>query len=259
MPMMSIKRIFIHWFIILSGAIPAFLTQGIEISANISDGQLRAKVSDINYPTSLLEKELTSGLPNDISLLISLYQQDNKRFSASVNYQITYDLWDEIYTVHITGSNGLNTTIAVESKDKIIAYINEIVLPVGFEINNINTDASVQFKAQVLVNPVKTERIKKIKAWIATSQGYTPDLEQDTVKLAVVPLNSASGNSLPLVNPSNKPRITSADNVNSARPRFQKLFDQILEQYMISDEVPALWRSDVAIINVNSTKVSNEQ
>ena len=37
---------------------------------------------------------------------------------------------------------------------------------------------------------------------------------------------------------------TRGETLGSARPRFQKLFDKILEQYITRDEIPALWSSE---------------
>tara|TARA_R110001583_G_scaffold78901_1_gene213610 strand:+ start:3383 stop:4165 length:783 start_codon:yes stop_codon:yes gene_type:complete len=254
--MMSIKGMLIRCFVLLTSTVLALTAQGIEISASIHNDQLTAKVNDISYPATLLDKELNSGLSNNISLLLSLYQQDNKRFAVRLNYQITYDLWDEIYTVRITDSNALSKSKRINSKADLIAFIEEIELPTGFDMSHIQADVSFQLRAQVLVNPVKTERIKKIKAWIASSQGYTPDFEQGLVNRPPVPINSAAR-----VNSGfgQKNQTMPVDNRRLARPRFQKLFDQILEQYMTPNEVPALWRSDVAIININRSNLLNEK
>ncbi|MFT7431675.1 MAG: hypothetical protein ACI971_002143 [Colwellia sp.] len=254
--MMDTKGMLMRCFVLFSCTIIASATQGIEISASIYDEHLMAKVNDINYPATLLDKQLTSGLPNNISLLFSLHQQDNKRFAVRLNYQITYDLWDEIYTVKITDSKGVSNINRVNSKAELIAFIEDIELPTGFAIKHFKADASFQLRVQILVNPVKTERIKKIKAWIASSQGYTPDLEQDIVNRSAVPILSAVGNNRAL---GNLNTTTPVDNSRFARPRFQKLFDQILEQYMNQNEVPALWRSDIAIININRSNLLNEK
>ena len=45
----------------------------------------------------------------------------------------------------------------------------------------------------------------------------------------------------------------------SARPRFQKLFDQLLEQHLATADTPALWRSDVASINISLVNSVNEK
>lgn len=235
--------------------------QSAELNVRIKDTELSLSVSDINYPEHLLEKELKSGLPNDISLLVAINQDGKKVFVTRLNYQITYDLWDEIYQVRTTSSTIKSATQAAKPHHELVTLITQIRLSSKDAVRHLQTDAKYQVTAQVLVNPVKKERIDKIRNWIAESQGYVPVPEEQqgtryAERSASAPQRSApqGANAAAIINPG-----AGGDRVAANRPRFQKLFDQILEQYMDEDEVPALWHSELLTHTIQLKRKKSEK
>jgi len=258
--MSGIQTTFVRGLILASVILFASVAQSIEISARIADNKLIVIVDDIKYPNSIIDKELRSGLPNDISLILSINQQEKKIIAIRQNYQITYDLWDEIYTVKITKNTVANSTRRLKSHAELMAFINRIELNSKEAFAQLKTGMTYQLRGQVMINPVETERIDKIRAWIASSQGHAIDPKAE--KHAVVSLSSPSSVHSSPTNLDAKTIINQGkmlENIGSARPRFQKLFDQILEQYITSDQVPALWHSQVSTQRVNLTSLRSEK
>jgi len=235
--------------------------RGIELQPIIKNGLLHISVDNIKYPKNIIEQDINSGLPNNISLIISLTKNGKQHFFTSVNYQITYDLWDEIYNVDISHANRIQK-ISFENSALLVEFITHLIFISEDILKEINTTEEYQLKAMVLVNPVKTERIKKIRAWIATSQGYTYESDSDEKNIVV------TSNKSPLMSSGQvtanegkrvlKRKITLAD-ASLGRPRFQKLFDQILDQYMDPDEIPALWRSEQVNLDITKQSLINEK
>ena len=150
----------------------------IELSADVSQQLITVQVKDISYPKQVLVKQLNSGLTNNISALLSL-QQDNKTvFATKINYKITYDLWDEVYQLVITNSFGEPVSKVIDNKEQLLIMLNQLDFSSHEAFMQLRPQKRYQLKVQILVNPVASERINKIRAWIATSQGYSLDPEQ---------------------------------------------------------------------------------
>lgn len=265
------SNIFISiWLPILFGLVFfSSFVHGIDLLPRIKNDVMYLSVNNIQYPQNIIEQDINSGLPNNINLIISLTRNGQQRFLTSVNYQITYDLWDEIYNVTINHADGVQK-ISFENSTLLVDFINNLTFTSGNILKEIDSTEVHQLKAMVLVNPVKTERIKKIRAWIATSQGYTYEQNSDeqvlianarpapvtsSIKVPVIPREQVSGK---LGTIAHQRRVDISDSA-VARPRFQKLFDQILDQYMDPDEIPALWRSEQVSLDITQQSLINEK
>ncbi|SFC01486.1 hypothetical protein [Pseudoalteromonas denitrificans] len=227
----------------------------ITVKQSVKNEQLNIKMTDINYPKSILDKELNSGLPNNISLHLSASVQGEKVFIFTLNHQITYDLWDEIYIIKTSTSEKSSHLEVIKTASELREFISNIGMLSSNALKQLEPNVTYEINAQILVNPVNSKRIEKIQNWIATSQGYTYNS------------NESQHNRAPLSNESRALKVgkidnisnNSSENLNAARPRFQKLFDQILEQYMSSDEVPALWRSKIIKNDINIQNLLDEK
>ncbi|MFT4929461.1 MAG: hypothetical protein ACI8WB_005594 [Phenylobacterium sp.] len=226
---------------LLLGAIFSVKTQAIDIKPENLKGQLAVTVKSIPYPAQL-DAELDSGLPNTINVLLWLSDDsnDNGRLVATVDYQVTYDLWDEVYLVNITTHAGGVTRHVVKTKTELLRRLSHITLTQVVDLNTLVSATNTSLSTQVIVNPVDGERIKKIHAWIANSKGFTHE-PQDKRQSTSLTNTVANSNRIAPVSGGVGASVTVT---RSGGPRFQKLFDKILEQYMQTDEVPALWRSE---------------
>jgi len=257
------SNIFISiWLPILFGLVFfSSFVHGIELLPRIKNHAMHISVNNINYPKNIIEQDINSGLPNNISLIISLTKNGQQRFLTSVNYQITYDLWDEIYNVTISHADGVQK-VSFESSTLLVGFINNLTFTSANILKEIDSTEVHQLKAMVLVNPVKTERIKKIRAWIATSQGYTYEPERDEKNILVTSNKTPIMSSGQITGKEGKrvlKRKAGLADASIGRPRFQKLFDQILDQYMDPDEIPALWRSEQISLDITQQSLINEK
>lgn len=223
--------------------------QALTLTTDIKDHQLHTQLIDIRYPARFIDKELNSGLPNTITYWATLNQGNERLSSLQTQWQITYDLWDEIYLLSIMRSDGYQQDIQIKTLQALKDKLNRLNIGPLLNTAELTNNQRYQIKAQVIVNPVKSERIKKIQNWLATSKGFTPNSEttKHSTSLMRDTVNTIDGEKTPL-----------ASGVRSSGPRFKKLFDQILEQYMDSDEIPALWRSQVVTLKFTKEQLSDE-
>ncbi|MCJ8268921.1 MAG: hypothetical protein MJK04_05900, partial [Psychrosphaera sp.] len=184
------------------------------------------------------DKELDSGLPNTISLILSLSENNQPRHALTVNIQVLYDLWDEVYIVKQLSSDGVFNKRVFKTKIALVTWLGKMEQRV-IAVDQLKPNARHQINARVIVNPVKTERIKKIQAWIASSNGFTHRENRQRSNSSYVGSRSSRASGV------------SSSGVAASGPRFQKLFDQILEQYMNTEQIPALWRSKQGVIDVD--------
>ena len=228
------------------------ICSAIELSTHITKQEVTIYVRDINYPEQMLQKQLNSGLPNNISMLLSLKQSDNIISMEKYNYKITYDLWDEVYLVVKSSSNNQPPSKVISNEIALMGMLNQLSVSSREFYLQLQPKKQYQVTLQVLVNPVTTQRINKIRTWIANSQGHTLDLEQSQQNKS--PPETGHPMTSQIANRQNKVSST-----RSGRPRFQKLFDQLLEQHLASVQMPALWRSDIASTDLSLVSSGNEE
>jgi hypothetical protein len=213
----------------------------LTVSPTLNDGRLSVTVGDINYPKATLDKALKSGLPNNIGLWLTLTRDDKEVYVVHLNYRITYDLWDEVYQVQTNSTTGVESSQMVPSQTQLLSQLSSIALGNVVPGAMLRPQGQYRLKAQVIVNPVQVERIKKIQAWIASSKGFDkPSANQLGTTGLGQGLQSRAEQSI------------ATTGVSSAGPRFQKLFDQILEQYMSNEKMPALWHRKAVTADVKS-------
>ncbi|WOH38272.1 hypothetical protein RI844_03275 [Thalassotalea fonticola] len=236
--MLCCQNTFTRLVTLLGMIIFSNMAYGVEIEHRVMNNSLMVTISDINYPQNLIENELTSGLPNNFTVIFSVKNKKGVHYVKSITYQITFDLWDEIYLIKTISDNVNSDVRTLSKKADIIDFINKIRFESAEILTGLTKNQAYEITAQVLVNPVNTQRIEKIRRWIASSQGFSELSEDSQHNRSPRPISTPSASS--------SANVTDTGIGGSARPRFQKLFDQIMEQYMELKETPALWKSDVA-------------
>ncbi|TQV89672.1 hypothetical protein [Aliikangiella coralliicola] len=222
------------------------IVSGQNIKLKLTETKLTSYLLEIEYPERLVYQELKSGLPNMIDFIIKLKDETSQISRQKFSLIITYDLWDEHYSISRLDSGSLTQQL-VKDENELKNAISNIAFADFYTFGKRpSTDAQLNkeysISIQVLFNPVRAERVKKILNWIRTSNGYDEVNEQSEFTLA----SRQSAASKP---PSNPVNIIAGDShkrtVNSGGPRFQKLFDKILEQQMSDDQTSAQWKSQV--------------
>ena len=195
-------------------------------------GEIFLSLDDSPYPKTLLEKELESGLPNHITLMINLVGENKTIPLQLVSVSITYDLWDEHYVINSQEQllNSANERIEniVPNKNELLEILSHYKVKISGLSEQYLSPGNNYLQVQILVNPVKAERVARIQNWLKNAQSQP---------LATRNTKRDRGPASRLVSTSNN-----GIGGRSRGPRFKKLFDQILEQYAAS-EMPAQWRS----------------
>ena len=193
-----------------------------EIEVVQSSDANRILVKQIPLPDQLLEKELKSGLPNNISLLVRFYRARGLVSQARVNYSVIYDLWDEVFIVEEMIPPKLSRK-RYKTKQALITALNNIDITAIYPADKTESKESLVVTIQTIYNPVDKERIKRVQEWIRTTNGYGQLADGSTaVDKNKIPPNH-SGNGL----------------------RFEKLFDKIIDDYIPEEGFSAQWKSEI--------------
>ena len=237
-----------------------------EMSIDFNNKNLSANIRNINLPVNLLLLELKSGLPNYVNLIVIVGNERESIYQYSLSLIVTYDLWDEHYMVNRFDPTG-HKKVNIKGDQELLVYLANHQLRNFVDLSKITNTKVLTLSYRILFNPVKAERIKKIKNWIRTSNGFDELDEEDNDSGE---LNSSVLASRRSTNTnSNRPPITDANGNRldfsggtpsvSSGPRFQKLFDKILEQNMSGDSVAADWKSEVVSKTFSLTELINEK
>lgn len=263
-------RLLPHSLIYLCLVSYSAFVSGFEAQAHNDSQFLHIYLNNIQYPDTLWEKELTSGLPNTVDFISRIYRDDSELATRVKRFNITFDLWDEEFTVTELAPNGnLADQWQVKNLDDVLIDLKwkRVISVSSFNL----PPTTVQL--QIALNPIQEERIQKIKEWTATSKGYTVDnglTEAQSRNFSASgsipqPTNSTapSGNSVGNVNATSGAGQANTTSIGSG-PRFKKLFDKILDQTIQSNGLVAQWQSDTELITIETivnkeTIVNDEQ
>ena len=226
------NKVLAPWMIVLSAIIaPQLFAEELQVS--IVDDRLNLVVKEILYPEKELLLELKNGLPNELEFFLTLSQSQNVFYQHSVRYKITYDLWDEHFIVH---NSHKGTQQTVKTDQALFNFLSRISISDLYNLPEAKKNSPFNISYRLFFNPVKSEKIKKIQQWMRTSKGYS-STSDSTVKPPSVYTRANQGITSGGQNPS------FGGSLNSSGPRFQKLFDKILEEYMSDDAIAAQWKS----------------
>lgn len=203
-----------------------------EIRVMLLNNKISVGFDNISYPVKLFSQELKNGLPNVLDILVKIENQDRVLQQEIQSYVITYDLWDENYTL-LRISAEEQKKLVLKNEKALMLYLSKMSTPDILDIDGYMRRESLTLSFQMFFNPIKEQRIEKIKSWIKTS--YVNSNQVNVAK----GVNNISINNLDVGQ-----RVgTSSVAIISNGPRFQKLFDKILEEYAKEDSVAAEWKS----------------
>lgn len=224
----------------------------IELSVLKETHQLSLKITDINYPNELLNKELNSGLKSHFHSIISFEKEDEVLTRCAYSLNVTYDLWDEYYRIEKVDNHGSAAILRITNIQEVYRILKN--LEIKCPLSAIQTTNNLRIKAQVFVNPVEQKRIEKIKSWINTSQEH-----KDGSEGAMSHVNEGSHyNRIISIDGKAVKSIMHGKNTTT-RPRFEKLFDKILSQYTGPSDIISLWKSKVITKKIKLQQVNNEK
>lgn len=220
--------------LLIIGVLISSATKAAHIENRQSVSGSYISIVDMPLPNKLLDKELTSGLPNNVSLIIKIYRKDKLLAQTRVNSKVIYDLWDEVFIVETLAPPSISVT-RFTNKTRLLTSLKEINLSQVLHNKGISVPASeLSISLQVIYNPVDKERIKKVQQWIRDNNGYG-QLQNERLKKDNLPPNH-SGNGL----------------------RFKKLFDKIIDDYIPEEGFSAQWKSKSIRLEIPVEKESSK-
>lgn len=224
------------------------------VRVKLNKDTLIISTSNINYPQDILNIELRSGLPNTIDLLIILSQNGIQLTQKIKRFSVTYDLWDEFYLIKELGSNK-NNDVRVDSDKALKKALSSFDIFMPYDSKLFDPEIPIAVSAQILFNPVQSQRVKKIQNWIRTSKGFDKFNNEDELNSDSSSQSNTSPSAINSVGRAGQQalasnteigslsRLNAASSNPSSGPRFKKLFDKILEQNLSEDSIAAQWRS----------------
>jgi hypothetical protein len=230
-------------------------TLASEINLTLSNGRLSATIKGVKFPVGEVLQEMKSGLPNRVNLIVSLDDKNSNLHRRSISYFVTYDLWDENYQI-ISSTHQSHNQNKIKGDSQLIEFLSNYELPNLLLVSDQKLTGTMTLTYRLIFNPVDNERVAKIKNWIQTSQGFEVQVNNDVyVGGANIPrLGVGSGTA---INEGNSARTNNS--LISSGPRFQKLFDKILEQNMSEDTIAAQWKSQLFVETFSLATVKNEK
>jgi len=120
-------------------------------------------IENLDYVDLKMDEKIKSGLKTEV-LVIAFAKKDKKRFFLGKSIlKMKYNLWDEDYIF----KNSSQNTLSYPSLSKILHAVK------NFSVVVLKSDFLKKPKGpfkvilKVLVNPIKKEKSKKIKKWLA--------------------------------------------------------------------------------------------
>ncbi len=236
--------------IICASYIQAATAADIKVTKHAN--HIYTKIERIHYPQKLLATELKSGLPNVIDIIILVNHNQKLIRQRSQSIMITYDLWDEHYQLTHISPRGTEKLIK-KNESALFSYISSISDSTQISSRYFQHQQQLELSFQVIFNPIEGERVEKIKDWIRTSNGYD---KTDNSKLLSTHHGKPIGNNLtPNAIPVGADGLAT---ISSSGPRFKKLFDKILDEYVTDDSIAAQWKSKVITQVIDFPSTDNE-
>ncbi len=239
-----LKRVLIGYFLF-----PASLV-ATEVSLSVVDGHVIANFNQIDYPVKLLKQELKSGLPNTIDVVIKIKRDSEVFFQEAYRFNMIYDLWEEMFFVTRTVRSGVIRK-QFKNDDVLLDYLSNLNKVKLLLTDNAMRAKKLTVSFQIFFNPVQSERIKKIQQWMKSSY-----VDSNKVKTGQFTARKQSPRNI--TRRSREHSESSVTGIVGSGPRFQKLFDKILEQHVSEGSMAAQWKSEPVLKEFSVKSIVNE-
>jgi hypothetical protein len=135
--------------------------------------RLTASFSYVDVADGALRSKLTTGLPTTVVMRAYLLREGEPEpiALAARTCKITYDLWEEVFRLQVSGPNGVQNTAAPNVNG---------VLRQCFEARSLFIAERPQISAKphllaviVEVNPVNAQMVEQMRKWVTRPAGST--------------------------------------------------------------------------------------
>ncbi len=137
-------------------------------------GLLRASLSFRDVMDTSLATKLSSGLPTVIAMRAYVFPEgsDVPVALAVRTCKVTYDLWDEVYRIKITGPGGDSDGAAI-STEAAIRKCTEVRDLIVVEKSQLTTGTPYYLGVIVDVNPISPDMLNQMRQWVSRPTGST--------------------------------------------------------------------------------------
>lgn len=135
---------------------------------------LRASFAYRDAIDTKIQGKLTSGLPTVIAMRAYLLRtgEDAPIALAVRSCRVVYDLWDEVFRVHLEAPGVVRDTAAVNVEGVLRICAEAKDMPVA-DSNALAAEKSYFLAVLVEVNPVKPETVEQMRRWVSRPAGST--------------------------------------------------------------------------------------
>ncbi len=116
--------------------------------------------------------KLSSGLPNVIAMRAYLFHDgDDRPIALAVRRcDVTYDLWEEVYNIHITEQGRIRDTAAI-NVDGVIRQCGEARDLAIADRSQLKAGEAYFVAAIVDVNPISPQLLEQMRKWMSRPRG----------------------------------------------------------------------------------------
>jgi len=135
---------------------------------------LRASFSYRDVLTPILVSKLSNGLPNVLAMRAYVFESGaaNPIALAVRTCVVSYDVWDEIYRIKLTGPEGSRDTAAVNVEGVLRLCGEARDLPIADRA--LMKGGVAHFLAVIVdMNPVSSEMLTQLQKWVQRPMGST--------------------------------------------------------------------------------------
>lgn len=155
-------------FLLLALLCPAL--QAAEVTPFLADAHLGMLVTDIKLP-STLRKDLVSGLGNHILVRVILTQDSRELARTAFDINVTYDLWEETFSMQTTGAALTIPPHIFRNLDEAVAALSRLTLGGLFKPDPAWESAPLVANVELLFNPIEREQMDELRKWVTDNSG----------------------------------------------------------------------------------------
>jgi hypothetical protein len=136
---------------------------------------LRASFSYRDALTQALIDKLSNGLPTVIAMRAAVIEEGKTTPVAAAvrSCRVVYDLWDEVYQIHITSSGERDRDRAVINVEGVMRLCAEARDMVVVDKSLLKTGTPYFLGVIVDVNPVSADMLEQMRRWVSRPTGST--------------------------------------------------------------------------------------
>jgi hypothetical protein len=139
------------------------------VGVSISSGQIRITSGLSDVLSVDVRDKMRSGLPTRVLIQVTLERQGKKKALAywARNVEVTYDLWEENFSIVIEDDNGRRRA-RVATLDEAIGIAGTLWRVPVAEIRGLEP-GSYRVRVLAEANPVSKEMVENIRRWLTRS------------------------------------------------------------------------------------------